>query len=134
MQEALRVHARRSEAFSLCRGDALVLRSGLIEDRSARARVRTLAASGSPRTRFLRTTPPKTTATYGGLHGCHPRIPHRGTDRDGVRRHTPVRKSTETKAAFKTTELMVFVGMVITVLVAALIVDENDAGSSGSSA
>ena len=55
----------------------------------------------------------------------------RATDRDG-HRHTPaVRKSTETKAAFKTTELMAFVGMVIAVLVAALIVDENDAGGMG---
>ena len=60
-----------------------------------------------------------------------PASPTRGADRDGVRRHTPVRKSTETKAAFKTTELMAFVGMVIAVLVAALIVDENDAGGMG---
>jgi hypothetical protein len=60
-----------------------------------------------------------------------PASPTRGADRDGVRRHTPVRNSTETKAAFKTTELMAFVGMVIAVLVAALIVDENDAGGMG---
>jgi hypothetical protein len=60
-----------------------------------------------------------------------PASPTRGANRDGARRHTPVRKSTETKAAFKTTELMAFVGMVIAVLVAALIVDENDAGGMG---
>ena len=60
-----------------------------------------------------------------------PASPTRGADRDGVRRHTPVRKSTETKAAFKTTELMAFVGIVVAVLVAALIVDENDAGGMG---
>jgi hypothetical protein len=60
-----------------------------------------------------------------------PASPTRGTDRDGARHRAPVRKSTETKAAFKTTELMAFVGMVIAVLVAALIVDENDAGGMG---
>ena len=53
--------------------------------------------------------------------------PTRTNDRDGARHHTPqVRKSTETKAAFKTTELMAFVGMVIAVLVAAAIVDQSD--------
>ncbi len=64
-----------------------------------------------------------------------PASPTRSNDRDGVHRdgarHTPVRKSTETKAAFKTTELMAFVGMVLAVLIAALIVDENDAGGMG---
>ena len=60
-----------------------------------------------------------------------PASPTRGADRDGVRHHTPVRKSTETKAAFKTTELMAFVAMVIAVLVAAMIVDESDAGGMG---
>ena len=56
--------------------------------------------------------------------------PTRTNDRDHDR-HTPVRKSTETKAAFKTTELMAFVGMVIAVLIAAAIVDESDAGGMG---
>ena len=56
--------------------------------------------------------------------------PTRTNDRDHAR-HTPVRKSTETKAAFKTTELMAFVGMVIAVLIAAAIVDESDAGGMG---
>ena len=60
-----------------------------------------------------------------------PASPTRGVDRDGVRRHTPVRKSTETKAAFKTTELMAFVGMVIAVLIAGAIVDQSDAGGLG---
>ena len=54
----------------------------------------------------------------------------RTNDRDHAR-HTPVRKSTETKAAVKTTELIAFVGMTIAVLVAALIVDQNDAGGMG---
>ena len=57
--------------------------------------------------------------------------PTRTNDRDGARHHSPVRKSTETKAAFKTTELMAFVGMVIAVLVAAAIVDQSDAGGMG---
>ena len=56
--------------------------------------------------------------------------PTRTNDR-GHHRPSPVRKSTETKAAFKTTELMAFVGMVIAVLIAAAIVDESDAGGMG---
>ena len=54
----------------------------------------------------------------------------RTNDRDHSR-HTPVRKSTETKSALKTTELMAFVGMTIAVLIAALVVDQNDAGGMG---
>jgi hypothetical protein len=55
----------------------------------------------------------------------------RATDRDG-HRHTPaVRKSTETKAAFKTTELMAFLAAVAGVLIAAAIVDESNAGGMG---
>ncbi len=42
-----------------------------------------------------------------------------------------MRRSTETKAAFKTTELMAFVGMVIAVLIAGAIVDQSDAGGLG---
>ena len=56
--------------------------------------------------------------------------PTRTNDRDRDR-HAPVRKSTETKAAFKTTELIAFVAMVIAVLAAAAIVDESDAGGMG---
>jgi len=53
-------------------------------------------------------------------------------DRDVTRdRHAPVRKSTETKAAFKTTELIAFVAAVAAVLLAAAIVDESDAGGMG---
>ena len=48
------------------------------------------------------------------------------------RTHTPsVRKSTETKAAFKTTELIAFVVAVAGVLIAAAIVDESNAGGMG---
>jgi hypothetical protein len=42
-----------------------------------------------------------------------------------------VRRSTETKAAFKTTELIAYVVAVVGVLLAALIVDEADAGGLG---
>jgi hypothetical protein len=43
----------------------------------------------------------------------------------------PVRRSTETKAAFKTTELIVYVVASALVLIAALILDESDAGGFG---
>ena len=48
------------------------------------------------------------------------------TDRDPARRLT-----TETKAAFKTTELIAFVVAVAGVLIAAAIVDESNAGGMG---
>ena len=47
-------------------------------------------------------------------------------DRDPVRRLT-----TETKSAFKTTEMIAFVVAVLGVLIAAAIVDESDAGGMG---
>ena len=45
---------------------------------------------------------------------------------DGVRtvRPGPARRSTETKAAFKTTELIAYVAAVIAVLIAAAVVDD----------
>jgi hypothetical protein len=46
-------------------------------------------------------------------------------------RHAPVRKSTETKAAFKTTELMAYVAAVIAVLIAGAVIDESNAGGLG---
>jgi hypothetical protein len=42
-----------------------------------------------------------------------------------------VRRTTETKAAFKTTELIAYVVAVVGVLLAALIVDDADAGGLG---
>ena len=45
--------------------------------------------------------------------------------------HTPVRRSTETKAAFKTTELIAYVVAVVAVLIAAMLVDESNAGGFG---
>ena len=53
---------------------------------------------------------------------------NRDLDRD---RQVSVRKSTETKAAFKTTELMAYVAAVIGVLIAGAIVDQSDAGGLG---
>jgi hypothetical protein len=59
-----------------------------------------------------------------------------GTDRgahrgEGEVRHTPRRKSTETKASFKTTEFMAYVGVLIAVLIAGIIVDSTNAGGLG---
>jgi hypothetical protein len=42
-----------------------------------------------------------------------------------------VRRSTETKAAFKTTELMAYAAATVGVLIAALVVDQADAGGLG---
>jgi len=53
------------------------------------------------------------------------------TDNDRTRHNVSVRKSTETKAAFKTTELMAFLAAVAGVLIAAAIVDESNAGGMG---
>jgi hypothetical protein len=61
--------------------------------------------------------------------------PSTRTDRttDGARSvpHRPRRLSTETKAAFKTTEFFAFVAVLIGVLVAAAVIDETDAGGFG---
>ena len=46
-------------------------------------------------------------------------------------RHTAVRKSTETKAAFKTTELMAYIAAVVGVLIAGAVIDESNAGGLG---
>jgi hypothetical protein len=52
--------------------------------------------------------------------------------RNGHTDESPVRHlATETKASFKTAEFIAFVVMVISVLVAAAIVDEADAGGLG---
>jgi hypothetical protein len=50
-------------------------------------------------------------------------------DRD--RDRGAVRRTTETKAAFKTTELIAYVVAVVGVLIAALVVDQADAGGLG---
>ena len=53
-------------------------------------------------------------------------------DRDHDReRHVPVTKSTETKAAFKTTELIAYVVTVFGVLIAGAVIDESNAGGLG---
>jgi len=41
------------------------------------------------------------------------------------------RLSTETKSAYKTTELVVYIASVVAVLIASAIIDENDAGGFG---
>jgi hypothetical protein len=41
------------------------------------------------------------------------------------------RRSTETKAAFKTTELLAYIAAVVGVLIAGAVIDSNDAGSLG---
>jgi hypothetical protein len=51
-------------------------------------------------------------------------------NRATAERHT-VRRSTETKAAFKTTELIAYVVATLGVLIAALVVDQPDAGGLG---
>jgi hypothetical protein len=51
--------------------------------------------------------------------------------RQPVARPTRERRTTETKAAFKTTELIAYVVASAAVLLAALILDESDAGGYG---
>jgi hypothetical protein len=41
------------------------------------------------------------------------------------------RRATETKSAFKTTEMMAYVAAVVGVLIAGMILDQNDAGGLG---
>lgn len=54
------------------------------------------------------------------------------TGAHGTRRTTGRRRlSTETKAAYKTTELIAYVAAVVAVLIAGQIVDEADAGGMG---
>lgn len=57
-------------------------------------------------------------------------------DRDNTRPAAPTahherRLSTETKSSFKTTELIVYVVAVAAVLIAAMVVDESNAGGFG---
>ena len=55
-----------------------------------------------------------------------------GTQRNGQNEHSPVRRlTTETKAAFKTTEFIAFVVVLAGILIAAAMVDEADAGGFG---
>jgi hypothetical protein len=57
--------------------------------------------------------------------------PREDDARGGSRPRTPRRESTETKAAFKTTEMVAYVTVVVAVLIAALVLDKNDAGGMG---
>ena len=51
------------------------------------------------------------------------------TAQPSARTHTDLRLSTETKASFKTTELMAYVAAVLGVLIASAIVDATDFGA-----
>lgn len=57
--------------------------------------------------------------------------PRTSSRRDEPVRPSSRRLSTETKSAYKTTELIVFAVAVVGVLIASAIVDENDAGGIG---
>jgi hypothetical protein len=46
-------------------------------------------------------------------------------------RPTRHRRTTETKAAFKTTELITYIAAVVAVLIAGMVLDQNDAGGLG---
>jgi hypothetical protein len=53
-----------------------------------------------------------------------------------VQDHSPTRptrdrRTTETKAAFKTTELIAYIAAVVAVLIAGMVLDQNDAGGLG---
>jgi hypothetical protein len=60
-----------------------------------------------------------------------PAAPTRAAEGRTDRGHGTVRRTTETKAAFKTTELVVYVVASAMVLIAAMILDEADAGGFG---
>jgi hypothetical protein len=60
--------------------------------------------------------------------------PSIGTERrDTVHSGSLRRRSAETKAAFKTTEFIAYVVMVVAVLIASVVVDGNGNGDNGSS-
>jgi hypothetical protein len=52
-------------------------------------------------------------------------------DRRATAERGPVRRSTETKSAFKTTEMIAYVVATVGVLIAALVVDQADGGGLG---
>src|SRR3954471_5112267 len=55
----------------------------------------------------------------------------RGDNRAVLTERRPRRLSTETKAAFKTTEFFAFLAAAVAVLIAAAVIDETDAGGFG---
>jgi hypothetical protein len=58
-------------------------------------------------------------------------VADRDTDGAAAPRHTSRRLSTETKAAFKTTEFFAYVVVLAGILIAGAIVDSSDAGGYG---
>jgi hypothetical protein len=53
------------------------------------------------------------------------------TDGHAIADRAPVRRSTETKSAFKTTEMIAYVVATAGVLIAAMVVDQADGGGLG---
>ncbi len=67
--------------------------------------------------------------TTGGTHGA---TAARTGDGNGIaRRHTTERRSTETKASFKTTEFFAYLAVLAGILIAGLLVDDAGAGGFG---
>ena len=59
------------------------------------------------------------------------RVADRDTDGGAAPRHTSRRLSTETKAAFKTTEFFAYIAVLAGILIAGALVDSSDAGGYG---
>jgi hypothetical protein len=59
------------------------------------------------------------------------RVADRDTDGAAAPRHTSRRLSTETKAAFKTTEFFAYIAVLAGILIAGALVDSSDAGGYG---
>lgn len=76
----------------------------------------------------MSTTDPRGTPGAAGTTGRAGDAAATGRSVAGPTRH---RRSTETKAAFKTTELMAYVGAVAAVLIAGAVLDQSDAGGLG---
>jgi hypothetical protein len=55
-------------------------------------------------------------------------VPRTGDGRYDERRQITERRSTETKSAFKTTEMIAYVGMLAAILIAGLIADDGAGG------
>jgi hypothetical protein len=98
-------------------------------------RLRVIPLEGTPLlVSMLRTESEGRTASIQRIHMST----HSETRRDvgatsarDVNGRRPRRLSTETKAAFKTTEFFAYVGVLVAILIAAAVIDESDAGGFG---
>ncbi|HEX8105104.1 MAG TPA: hypothetical protein VF533_20970 [Solirubrobacteraceae bacterium] len=61
---------------------------------------------------------------------CH-RAPASATDGVPTHRHTSERRTTETKASFKTTEFFAYLAVLAGILIAGLLVDGDGSGADG---